>query len=168
MNQEIKDKLERFLPIRIVVRIEDEKVQGLVEHSFAMGWDASRANVFWSGKAYSMLGEHQLDGIKSASCNAKSHKFTEFVVDPLAEDSPIDVNWEKWLAATEKFDTRNATFTVKQHGAYILRALAAERELANIKPALTRAIKQRDEAEDKLEQLTQIINPRSEETSDED
>jgi len=128
MHDDLKAKLERYLPIRVVVKVKDGQVHGLVEHSFSMDWDPKRVNIFWSGKAYSILGEHDLDGISWAQKNAEEHK-DEYVFDPLAEDSPIEVDWEKWLAATDKFSKRNAPFTTKPQGAWQLRALTAERKL---------------------------------------
>lgn len=119
-EQEIKEKLQRFLPIRCVVRQHnvDRKVMGLVEHSFCMDWSDNRVNIFWSGKAYSILGEHTLDGVEWASGNCTPTDGdlitpAEFVIDPLAEDSPIEVDWEKWLTATDKFTKRNAPFKTK-------------------------------------------------------
>ncbi len=103
--------LVRYLPIRIVLRRqEDGKLQGLVENSFSMDMSDTHASIFWSGKAYSMLGEHQLDGIKNAEHNAKSG---DLILDPLSEDCPVTINWDKWLTATTKYDKRNAPFTIK-------------------------------------------------------
>ena len=117
----VYEKLIRFMPIRVVLRRHaDGEIEGLVENSFSMDWSKQRVNIFWSGKAYSMLGEHMLDGVESAEYNCKKTEpdlFTpeEFVVDPLAEDSPIEIDWEAWLNATDKFTKRNAPFKVKQH-----------------------------------------------------
>lgn len=137
MHDDLKSKLERYLPIRVVVRHHEGAVEGLVEHSFAMAWQKDRVNIFWSGKAYSMLGEHQLDGTKDAAHNCKKDR-GEMVIDPLAADSPIEIDWESWLAdlaaKRDKFVCRNAKFTTRPHGQYMLRALNAERELAALKP----------------------------------
>lgn len=168
ITQELQDKLARYLPIRMVVRVEEGKVQGRVEHSFSMDWDDGRVNVFWSGKAYSILGEHQLDGVKWANDNVNKQKFNEFefVIDPLADDSPIDVDWETWLAATDKFSKRNAKFTVKPGAAFQLRAMAAEAELVKLRASYTWALNARDEAEDKLEKLEAILHPEDDVTED--
>jgi hypothetical protein len=107
----LKHNLSRYLPIRVVIRHNEGVIQGLVENSFSLDWSATRVNIFWSGKAYSMLGEHDLNGIENAKHNAKAAG--DLVIDPLAEDSPIEIDWEKWLASTTKFDKRNAPFKVK-------------------------------------------------------
>jgi hypothetical protein len=132
MNEDLKSKLEKYQPIRVVLRINEGTVEGRVEHSFSMDWDATRANIFWSGKAYSILGEHQMDGVKWAKGNMNELDESQFLIDPLAEDSPIDVDWERWLAATDKFEKRNAKFTVKPHGVWMLRAKSAEAKLSNL------------------------------------
>jgi hypothetical protein len=113
------ERLNRFLPIRCVVRKHsDGTIEGMTEESFCLDWSKFRVNIFWSGKAYSILGEHQLDGIADAEYNCKKSEGdlftpTEFVIDPLAEDSPIDVDWERWLNAVGKYDKRNAHFKLK-------------------------------------------------------
>lgn len=108
----IKHNLSHLLPIRVVVRItEDGKIEGLTENSFSMDWSPNRVNIFWSGKAYSILGEHNLDANRDAEHNAKEG---DLVIDPLAEDSPIEVDWAAWRAATSKYDKRNAPFTMRK------------------------------------------------------
>lgn len=104
--------LERFKPIRIVMR-EDEsrQLKGLVEHSFAMDFDEKRTCVFWSGKAYSILGEHELDGVSWAKNNAKPG---DFVFDPLDPMCPVQVDWPAWLSAGDKFSKRNAPFAIRK------------------------------------------------------
>jgi len=137
MSPETQAKLERFLPIGVVVQLKDNKVLGKIEHSFSMDDDVNRVRVWWSGKAYSMLGEHQLDGMKDAAHN--SRKPGELVFDALSEECPIEVDWESWLADLamdpgDKYRKRNAKFTVKPHGVWQLRAMAAEQEIAKLKP----------------------------------
>ena len=103
--------LVRFLPIRIVLRkTEEGKLQGLCEDSFSMSMSDHNVSIFWSGKAYSMLGEHNLDGIKNAEHNAKPG---DLILDPLSEDCPVVINWDKWLNATTKYAQRNAPFKEK-------------------------------------------------------
>lgn len=112
----IDPRLERFLPIRVVIRrYMDGQIEGLTEESFSMNWSKNRVNIFWSGKAYSILGEHVLDGVADANYNCKPTEGdlitpSEMVIDPLAPDSPIKIDWEKWLSATSKYDKRNAPF----------------------------------------------------------
>lgn len=106
----LKHDLSRYLPIRVVLRNEDGKLRGLIENSFSMDFSDTRVRIWWSGKAYSILGEHNLSGPEDAAHNAKPG---DLVLDPLAEDSPIEVDWEAWIKATGKFDKRNAPFKLK-------------------------------------------------------
>jgi hypothetical protein len=106
------EALVRFLPIRVVLRKgEDGTLKGLTEESFSMGWEGKYVRVWWSGKAYSMLGEHDLSGIDDATHNAEEG---DLIIDPLAEDSPIQVDWNSWLSATSKYYSRNAPFKIKE------------------------------------------------------
>jgi hypothetical protein len=107
----LKYGLHRYLPIRIVIRNNNGIIEGLVEESISMVWSTTNVNIFWSGKAYSILGEHQLDGIADAMHNAGAG---DLVIDPLEEDSPIEIDWERWLKATTKYSKRNAPFKVKE------------------------------------------------------
>lgn len=159
MHDDLKAKLEPYFPIRMVVRIHEGKVQGKVEHSFSMDWDDGHVNVFWSGKAFSMLGEHQLNGEKWAKGNLNQWKTEEFLIDPLAEDSPIEVDWEKWIASTDKFNKRNAHFTVKPHGTWQLRAMAAERMYNELKPRFANVCTRNNELDDQLDKVRAIVNP---------
>ncbi len=110
----IDERLRRFLPIRIILKKEpDGRYSGMVEHSFSLGWDTHRVNIFWSGKAYSMLGEHDLDAIKNAEYNNEHMKGE--VYDPLSQNCPVAVDFTSWLEALaekpgRKFDKRNAFF----------------------------------------------------------
>ena len=59
-NQETLAKLEKFRPIRIILKDgPDGKLLGITEESFSMGTSRERVCIFWSGKAYSMLGGAQ-------------------------------------------------------------------------------------------------------------
>lgn len=107
----LKHNLSRYLPIRVVVRNTDGLIEGLTENSFSMDWSKNRVNIFWSGKAYSILGEHILDGVANAKDNARNG---DLVIDPLSNESPIEVDWEKWLSSATKYDKRNAPFKVKE------------------------------------------------------
>lgn len=110
-KNEIDDRLRKLTPIRVVIRKNSAgKIEGQVEHSFSMGWSENFVNIYWSGKAYSILGEHELNGIEWANGNAVNPG--EMVIDPLAPDSPIQIDWTAWHTATSKFDKRNAPFTV--------------------------------------------------------
>lgn len=102
--------IERFKPLRIVMREGEQGLRGLVEHSFAMDFDEKRACVFWSGKAYSILGEHMLDGQEWAKSNAKEG---DYIFDPLDPMCPVQVDWPAWLIAKDKFGKRNPPFVRK-------------------------------------------------------
>jgi len=107
----LKYGLSGYLPIRIVLRKDENgKLTGLCEDSFSMSHSEFNVRIWWSGKAYSFLGEHNLNGIKDASHNAKEG---DLVLDPLSEDCPVEINWEKWKTATTKYSQRNAQFTLK-------------------------------------------------------
>lgn len=103
--------LHRFMPVRIVLRTDaDDTLLGLCEDSFSMSTNAKSVRIWWSGKAYSMLGEHTLSGINDANYNAKAG---DIIYDPLADDCPVDIEWESWLSATDKYSKRNARFKIK-------------------------------------------------------
>ena len=36
----------------------------------------------------------------------------ELVIDPLTQDSPIAIDWVRWLNARHKYDKRNAHFVL--------------------------------------------------------
>lgn len=112
-----REELEKYLPIRCVFkRAPDGALLGITEENWTMGESRERVNMFWSGKAYSILGEHQLNGITCADENAH---LGDMVIDPLADDSPIEINWRYWLdamkaGAKRKYDSRNAPFFVRE------------------------------------------------------
>ncbi len=99
--------LENYLPIRVVLTPDN---QGIVEHSFGMGTDSRRIRIWWSGKASSFLGEHELDGVGDARHHAKKE---DRVLNPLDKDCPISIDWERWLKAEDKYGRRNACFVLK-------------------------------------------------------
>lgn len=103
--------LARFLPVRIVLRKDENgTLTGLCEDSFAMSTMPNFVRIWWSGKAYSMLGEHNLSGIKDAERLAKED---DIVVDPLSDDCPVVIDWDRWMSATTKYSQRNAPFKIK-------------------------------------------------------
>lgn len=107
----VPEKLVRYLPLRVVLRKgEDGTLTGLVEESFSMAQAATTVRIWWSGKAYSMLGEHHINGISDAEHNAKPG---DLIVDPLSDECPIEIDWDRWLTATTKYSQRNALFKIK-------------------------------------------------------
>lgn len=108
----LKYDLARFLPLRIVMRKGDNgNLEGLVEYSFCLGTSSSDVRIWWSGKAYSMIGEHHINGINDAEHNTKPG---DLIFDPLAEDCPVEINWVAWRSATQKYGQRNAPFKLKE------------------------------------------------------
>lgn len=108
----LKYNLSRFLPIRVVLRkAEYGELQGLCEDSWSMSMSDHYVRIWWSGKAYSMLGEHNIDGSADAEHNAKEG---DLILDPLSDDCPIEINWEAWTTATRKYGQRNAPFKAKK------------------------------------------------------
>jgi hypothetical protein len=131
-QDEITEKLKPFLPLRVVLHVEGGTIRGLVEHSFSMNTDPKRVLIFWSGKAYSILGECTIDAVEDAAGNCKTEE-GQVVFDPLSPDCPIEINWEHWLTAFlgegSKFNKRNAPFTPRPLGTFVIRALLAEQAL---------------------------------------
>lgn len=113
LTPEQRERFERMLPIRVVLRINDQwEIEGLVEHSFSMGWSNSRVNVRWSGTAHSNLGTtHMIDAVEDTA--DAEIRDGGIVVDPLDPNSPIEVDWAFWMEAQRKFDFRNPPFKVK-------------------------------------------------------
>lgn len=104
--------LQRYLPIRVVLRKDENgNTLGLVENSFSIDLSRQEVCVWWSGRAYSMLGEHHISGLDDATHNAKEG---DLIIDPLSDDSPITIDWDGWLAATTKYSKRNARFKLKE------------------------------------------------------
>ena len=110
ITDKIKEQLERFLPMRVVIRKTSLGYEGRTEESWNMAWSQKYVQIYWSGKAYSMLGEHDMNGVEWAEGNTGGDGI---LFDPLNDECPINVNWEKWLTATSKYDKRNAPFIVK-------------------------------------------------------
>jgi len=116
------ERLTRFLPVRVLIGTPPgaNHPQCLIEHSFSMDWSTDRVLIFWSGKAYSILGELKLDAAKEIISQqqhyaAKHPDWKIEACDPLAEDSPVEIDWDRWLKALEtgsKFDKRNAHFVL--------------------------------------------------------
>lgn len=95
--------------------------KGYVELSFSMDWSDDRVNMFWSGKAHSILGEHDIDGEKWARHNfdivrRQRPDWRIEMFDTLSEDCPVEIDRERWARAMfdgRKYDSRNAAFKMK-------------------------------------------------------
>ena len=104
--------IQRFLPIRII--LDKACDNGYTEESFNMSYSPERVRLWWSGKAYSILGEHDLNGIKDAEDNMKTSDMLVF--DPLDKLCPVNIDWEQWLFdmhTCNKYGARNAKFSKK-------------------------------------------------------
>lgn len=119
-----REKIRQF-PVFIVLARKPgaNAFTGLIENSFSMDWSDDRVNMFWSGTAYSILGQHEIDGRENADFNcrkmAQNHPTWELqVYDAHADDCPVTIDWERWIDAmlvgqARKFDSRNAHFVTK-------------------------------------------------------
>ena len=110
----IKIGLERFLPLRIILREQDGQLVGITEESFSMNAESTRVRIFWSGLANSIIGQFTINGIDDAASNMKDG---DFIFDPLDPLCPVEIDFRAWLVATgkgDKYSARNAPFTIKQ------------------------------------------------------
>ena len=110
---EMLERLIRNAPYRVILRRDkDGKITGLCENSFSMSWEPNRIYIYWSGKAYSNFGTtHQLEAISEAQANKDKYYQDAEIYDPFSDDCPIEIDWNRWLTATSKYDSRNAHFT---------------------------------------------------------
>jgi hypothetical protein len=160
----VEERLKPLLPLRVVVRRSEKGVEGKTELSFSMDWNTARVLIFWSGTAYSILGSQVINAVTDAEYHIK--KGDGFIFDPLAADCPIEVDIERWLNATSKYDRRNAHFTVRPGGDILMRALTAEKDLAKAKITIEEkdrqiqsTLKWSGEIQDKLTAIDKIMNP---------
>jgi hypothetical protein len=118
--------LARISPLRIVMgKVKDGNALscGVVERSFSMDLDFDRVGVWWSGTASTIIGNVTIDAVEDADHHhayfTRHHPDFEFVIlDPLAEDCPIEVDITQWLAdlrigQRKKYEARNATWKIK-------------------------------------------------------
>jgi hypothetical protein len=106
----------------------DNAYSALVENSFSMDWKTDSVRFFWSGKAYSILGTHELDGFQDAE-DQRAHYQAKYPDDVLTvfdvrdTSLPIIIDWEGWQKNREygrqndprwrKFLARNPSFKMK-------------------------------------------------------
>jgi hypothetical protein len=113
---QLREKLAGYAPMRIILREKAPGVyEGLTEETFYMEMSDTHVLVWWSGPAYSILGETKLNGIEDAEGYRvrDPEKDTLLVVDPLADDCPVEIDWLRWVQATSKYAKRNAPFRVR-------------------------------------------------------
>lgn len=115
INEIVQVYINKFLPIRIILRFDENgNIEGLCEDSFSMSWMKDRVQVYWSGKAYSILGEHQLDAVRDSAVNAK--KFKAYAFDPMDSMCPVKLDLARWLNgvySNNKYEARNSIFEKK-------------------------------------------------------
>jgi len=106
---------------------------GVVEHSWSMGIDAERANLFWSGEARDNIvgAKWNLDGLHDAEHHLQHVRKTRpeyewTIFDVHQEDIlPVVIDWERWdkdnarsdktlSGVVNKFGARNPRFRMKE------------------------------------------------------
>lgn len=109
-----EEKVKSLSPMFAVVCVNpDGTLSGLVENSFSMSKSADRVNVFWSGRGYSFLGEHNVDGKSWAKQNYNPARGW-FMVELGTEDCPIEIDLVNWFNSTTKYTKRNALFKMRE------------------------------------------------------
>lgn len=94
--------------------------RGYVENSFDMGWEEDSVYVYWSGPYY--WGNKAIgvwDGEKNAKDAAKeiakaNPDWTVEVFDLNADNCPVEINLDRYLRATNKYEMRNAKFSMRE------------------------------------------------------
>lgn len=129
VEKTLDKRLQRFRPMYVVLgrAPEDNAWRGRVENSFSMDWSEDRVRLWWSGVAYSFLGEHQISGLEDAKANCpgigsgviKQHGWDYLVVDLEDPDCPVEVDFEEWLldmkqGVRRKYENRNPRFKIKE------------------------------------------------------
>ena len=118
--------IKRLSPLWVVLRQApgENGWHGLVENSFTMEWNSDRVCIFWTGIAYSILGEHCINGQDSAreqvEYYTKKHPDCKIqAFDAQSPECPIEIDWDYWWEAMQagarrKYDSRNAKFKIKE------------------------------------------------------
>ena len=98
----------------------DNAYEGLVEHSFNMGWMKDCVRFWWTGPCYwAGIPMGDIDGMADAGAQADHYRkinpdYEFLVLDARAEDLPVVLDWESWVIAKNKFNDRNIKFTMKE------------------------------------------------------
>lgn len=107
----------------------DNAYQGVVEGSFSMYLSPDYVNFFWTGTGYSMLGKHEVDGLKEAEHYQEyfASRYPDMVFeifDVHSEDLPVVLDWDGLTAGLmpaetlsgvrNKFRARNFRFNMKE------------------------------------------------------
>jgi hypothetical protein len=157
LNIDHQLRMAKMLPVRVILRVVDKKIVGVVKNATSKSESESAVYIFVSDSEQRMQGGLTLDAVADANFNHNPKNRTEFLFDPLDLDSPIDVDWSKWLDATTKYDKSNAHFTPKLHGTYMLRAQVAENELDLLRPVYDKMSNTIQGLETKLERIQRVI-----------
>lgn len=160
IEKTVAERLKELAPIYAVFTVNKEgEIFGLVEESFSMSLSKDRANMFWSGKAYSNFGTtHVLDGKKWAEENCRKNGY--FMLDLLDENCPVEIDFEGWLKAESKYNKRNAKFKVKKGFDFSDKAkMASIFEAVNVRQEAERTYYSKiREAERELSKATEVVN----------
>ncbi len=117
MTEEQKARFDKLLPLRVILRISEdgEHVEGLIENSFSMDWSKDRVLLLWSGAAHSNIGTtHTIEAQQDAEALCQGPLCKDaLILDPLDPECPIDVDFEFWMRAKNKFNFRNPPFKAK-------------------------------------------------------
>lgn len=86
----LEKRLKENTPLRIMIKKTDGAYKGYIENSFNMDWSQTHVLVYWSGKAYSMLGEHELCALKDVEYhmrndNTAAKQYYDFIVNEMSD-----------------------------------------------------------------------------------
>ncbi len=113
----------KFKPVFVVLTVKDDALYGIVEHSFTMGLAEGRANLFFSGGYWGLVGKEDAD--HHAEQYAKQYPKLKFKVWSIDDpDLPIEIDWDRWKEAgspaktlsgvKNKYHARNVSFREKE------------------------------------------------------
>ena len=96
----------------------DNALCAVIEHSFSMDASKTHAQLYWTGTAYTIVGEIEIDGkahaeeqLRNFNRSRPGWNFRVFHIED--EDCPIVLDLEAQRRATSKFGRRNVPFTMK-------------------------------------------------------
>lgn len=136
VEKTLEERLKSLSPMYVILYVDaDKTLKALTENSMSLDWSQSRANIFWTG----MSGNTKIDGLSWAKQNCGNQG--AFIVELMADDCPITVNFDRWLNGDSKYTRRNALFIVKD--GFDLTAKAKQTEIRE-------QVKLRDLADRKL------------------
>lgn len=115
--------------ILLVKKPSENSYSGIVEGSFALDSNKDRTRFFWTGVAYFLGNQYDIDGKKDAQemMDYYLKKYPDWEIemfDVENEDLPVTIDWEQWFKDNEpnpntlsgvknKFGARNVKFEMK-------------------------------------------------------